>query len=110
MTMYANETRPILKLGRQVVTSRAITALESARYDWQWYVAQLLYKHARGDWGNVCPEDKTSNDEAARNGGRVISSYKVDPFGSDSGHGSNALWVITEADRSTTTVLLAEEY
>jgi len=65
----------------------------------------LLARHAFGDWGELCEEDRVANEGAVASGGRVFSSYEV-------GIGLNAtkVWVITEADRSSTCCLLPEEY
>ena len=60
-----------------------------------------LKRHATGDWGKVCDEDKALNDAALKDGSRVLSAYDVD---------GTTLWIITEADRSVTTFLLPEEY
>ena len=65
-------------------------------------VLAALRRHTRGDWGEVCSEDRQANDEALRLGARLLSVY------------TNAagvrFWVITEADRSATTVLLPSDY
>ena len=61
-----------------------------------------LHRHLRGDWGDLEDEDKQTNDRAVADGGRLLSAYK-----SWSG---TKFWVITEADRATTTFLLPDEY
>lgn len=61
-----------------------------------------LTRYANGDWGDVCKEDWKINDEALKNGLRLLSEYKL-PDG-------RWIWIITEWDRSTTTLLLLEEY
>jgi hypothetical protein len=61
----------------------------------------LLARHQRGDWGDVPPEDARENDFSVLNGLRILSSYRV---------GDEKLWVITEADRSVTTILRPDEY
>tara|TARA_Y100000034_G_C6673295_1_gene295712 strand:- start:18 stop:272 length:255 start_codon:yes stop_codon:yes gene_type:complete len=61
----------------------------------------LLLRHSQGDWGDVDDEDKKANDQAVKNGSRIFSAYR------QNGH---KVWVITEADRSSTCVLLPEEY
>jgi len=61
----------------------------------------LLKRHAQGDWGDLCKEDKAENEFSLRNGFRLFSSYDTE-FGK--------LWIITEADRSVTTFLLPSEY
>lgn len=59
-------------------------------------------RHARGDWGDVCTADWRQNDWALRNGERLLSVYHA--------VSGTKFWIITEADRSATTVLLPEEY
>ena len=61
-----------------------------------------LKRHAQGDWGEVCPEDWQANEEALVGGARILSAYV-----SSSGE---KFWIITEADRSATTMLLPDEY
>lgn len=63
---------------------------------------QLLKRHVTGDYGDVCAEDKEANDGALKCGARIMSVYKVD--------GDTKVWIITEADRSVTTLLLPSEY
>jgi hypothetical protein len=61
----------------------------------------LLTRHCSGDWGNVCKEDRQANDDALNSGERLLSSYEV--FGVK-------VWIITEWDRSYTTILMPSEY
>lgn len=61
-----------------------------------------LARHVQGDWGEVNKEDRQANEDALRNGGRLFSVYRA----SD----GRKFWVITEADRSVTTILLVEDY
>ena len=61
-----------------------------------------LKRHLCGDWGDVEPDDAKANDEAVREGTRILSVYQ-----STSGH---TFWIITEADRSATTIILPEDY
>jgi hypothetical protein len=63
-------------------------------------VLAALRRHAQGDWGDLLPEDAIANGLALKQGGRLFSAY---------GLGRHRFWVITEADRSLTTVLLAED-
>lgn len=60
-------------------------------------------RHARGDWGDVCDEDKRLNDRARKDASRLLSAYTLMD-------GTTRVWIITEADRSATTVLLPDEY
>ena len=65
-------------------------------------VAQALERHSQGDWGDCSPEDQRANNEALENGSRLFSVYHT----SD----STRFWVITEADRASTCVLLPSEH
>jgi hypothetical protein len=84
-------------LGRLVATPAALKALERAGIG----TLALLARHQSGDWGQLCAEDGKTNEEALKHGGRLLSAYPV---------GDARIWVITEADRSATTILLPEEY
>jgi hypothetical protein len=84
-------------LGRILATPGALETILGAGGDPFAYIA----RHASGDWGDLCPFDRRENGLALRHGRRVLSSYKV---------GDGRVWVITEADRSLTTILLPEEY
>ena len=84
-------------LGRTVATPGALATLEQARVD----PASLLARHHCGDWGEICPEDAAANNQALEEGSRLFSSYRV---------GEGKIWIITEADRSATTVLLPQDY
>ena len=86
-----------LSLGRVVATPGALRLLEVAGG----HPFELLARHAAGDWGELCAFDRRQNEIALSDGYRVFSSYKV-PAGS--------VWIITEADRSVTTILRPEEY
>jgi hypothetical protein len=86
-----------LPLGKVVVTPGALKLLTEAGG----HPFKYLARHATGDWGELCAFDRRQNEIALRDGYRVLSSYDV-PAG--------RVWVITEADRSNTTILLPEEY
>lgn len=85
-----------LPLGRTVITTNANGVLDWAD------IAPAIERHRRGDWGDVCKEDAAVNDIAVKVGSRVLSSYKTDS--------GVEFWILTEADRSVTTVLLPEDY
>lgn len=87
---------PLLDLGMLVVTPGANEAITKGD------IITGLELHANGDWGNVCAEDQQTNNKALKNGYRVVSCYP-------SVNGCD-YWIITEADRSVTTILLPEEY
>jgi hypothetical protein len=76
-------------------------ALELLQADGQ-LAALLLARHQGGDFGDICAEDRGTNAEAVRLGGRILSAYKLP--------GAGTVWIITEADRTLTTILLPEEY
>ena len=95
--MSAEPARSVrFQLGRTIITRGALDALDEVD------VRGGIGRHAIGDWGDLCPEDKEANDDALRVGARVLSAYHT-------GCGLK-FWIITEADRSATTVLLPEEY
>lgn len=71
----------------------------------------LLGRHMACDWGDVCEEDSQANQEALENGARLFSVYQLpSPVGTGESLASAKVWIITEADRSTTTLLLPEDY
>ena len=61
-----------------------------------------LKRHLSGDWGDVSEDDKQSNDEAVKDGDRILSAYHAPD--------RTKFWIITESDRSMTTLLLPDEY
>ena len=71
------------------------------------FVVASLNRHVRKDWGDVDKEDKLSNDKALKEGSRLLSAYNDERFPK---HGVATIWIITEADRSMTTVLFPDEY
>lgn len=89
---------PPFPLGRVVATPGALTACERSGD----VPADFIQRHERGDWGNIGPEDWENNDAALQDGLRVVSSYTL--------KNGDAIWVISEADRSATTLLLPDEY
>jgi len=88
----------IFNLGRVVATPNALALLA------QHGVAPLtlLKRHAAGDWGDVPTDDAKANQEALKLGCRLFSAYHMD--------GNVKIWIITEADRSVTTLLLPSDY
>ncbi len=65
-------------------------------------ISTALSRHLQGDWGDMDAEDKQANDEALKAGSRLLSAYRT--------KSGTKFWIITEADRSATTVLLPNEY
>lgn len=91
----ADHFKPRFSLGRLLITSGAQEAFSDQE------VLLAISRHQRGDWGIVCMEDRLLNDKALQTGGRLHSAYRY--------HGVK-LWIITEGDRSATTILLPNEY
>lgn len=89
---------PKFPLGRCVATPAALSLLATNAVS----TGSLLDRHITGDWGKLCDEDKQANDDAVKHGGQVLSSYEL-PSG-------DKVWVITEWDRSVTTVLTPDDY
>jgi hypothetical protein len=87
---------PKFSLGRIVMTESATQTL--LHND----IATALLRHARGDWGDVCAEDRDANESGLWNGTRLFSVYHD--------RKDVKFWIITEADRNTTTVLLPADY
>ncbi len=85
-------------LGQLVATPGALEVLQKSGQS----PADFLDRHSKGDWGEVCDEDKQANEDALVQGTRLLSAYRTQR--------GKRLWIITEADRSATTVLLPEEY
>lgn len=84
-------------MGRIVATPGALQLLEEAGEDPFPYLA----RHCSGDWGEIAQHDRRENERSLRQGWRILSSYPI---------GAERIWIITEADRSVTTLLLPEEY
>ena len=85
-------------LGRIVATKGALVACQNHSVT----PLDLLRRHAAEDWGDLCIEDLQANSQAIRSGERLLSAYRLSS--------QEWIWVITEADRSATTLLLPEEY
>ena len=90
--------RARFSLGQIVATPGALEAMsESGQVP-----AQFIARHVAGDWGEVCDEDKRLNDGALVDDSRILSAYTTAK--------GEKVWVITEADRSSTCILLPAEY
>lgn len=99
---------PIAKfpLGRVVATPASLEVAQQHGVN----LLTLVARHAAGDWGHVSPDDWKENDLSLERGFRILSAYPIDPQKDCRGFGSNTIWIITEADRSVTTILLPDEY
>ena len=99
-SMEQQETtrRPLFSLGMVVATPGAIDAADAANDVLMRYVA----RHVVGEWGDLDVADKRANEQALKSGARLLSAYHL----SD----GTKIWIWTEADRSTTCVMLPSEY
>ena len=98
MTNHDQASRSSFSLGRTLATPGCLQALEEAGES----ASDFLRRHQAKDWGEVCKEDRRANDDALVQGTRLLSAYRTKL--------GVKIWVITEADRSSTTILLPEEY
>lgn len=89
---------PKFPLGQVVATPGALRALEDSGES----AFDLLYRHASGDWGELDEHDRRENELSLREGFRLLSAYRLKT--------GERIWIITEADRSATTLLLPEDY
>ena len=88
---------PKFSLGKTFATAAVTAWAECENID----LSKLMWKHHFGDWGDLGPEDKQANEEALTQGSRILSAYQI---------GDRKIYVITEMDRSMTTILFASEY
>ncbi len=95
--MIKDNTAPLFELGQIVATPAAIEVMEELKIE----ACKLLDRHVSGDFGDIDEEDQESNMVAVDFGLRILSAYNF---------GKRTIWVITEADRSSTCILLASEY
>jgi len=96
--MEPESPRQLFVLGQIFATPGALDACQDAEIDPRTY----LTRHATGDWGDLGGEDKAANDAALLSGARIFSAYTLST--------TERLWIITEADRASTTVLTPLEY
>jgi hypothetical protein len=90
--------QPAFELGQIVATPGALAALQKAGQQ----PGEFLIRHVNRDWGNLSDEDRKENDYSLEHGFRLLSAYRT--------NAGDSLWVITERDRTVTTLLLPEEY
>lgn len=88
--------KPLFELGRTVATATVASKVEEG-----FLVPLYLHRHHCGDWGDLCKDDKKANEDALKDGDRILSAYETS-FG--------RIYIITEWDRSYTTVMFCDEY
>ena len=86
----------LFSFGQVAITAAAMQALSPDT------VAEALSRHAKGDWGTVCKEDWDANDFALGEFGRILSTYQAE--------NQTVFWIITEWNRTATTILLPSDY
>jgi hypothetical protein len=85
----------------QVVWTRGIMNKVAADTGFAYFISDSLKRYLHQDWGDISEEDKLSNAKALAEGTRILAAYK---------NGLDKIWIITEADRSSTCILFPEEY
>ena len=90
--------QPAFELSQIVATPGALAALKKAGQQ----PGEFLTRHVNREWGDIPDEDRRENEYSLEHGFRLLSAYKT--------NAGDRLWIITEADRSVTTLLLPEEY
>jgi hypothetical protein len=90
--------RPKFRLGQLVATPGALRALNDAGQE----PLEFIQRHVSGDWGEVNEEDKQENEFSVTHGFRILSAYRTAK--------GEKIWLMTEAARSATTILLPSEY
>ena len=90
--------QPAFELGQIVATPGALAALKKAGQQ----PGEFLTRHVHREWGDLDEEDRKENEYSLEHGFRLLSAYRT--------NAGDRLWIITESDRSTTTILLPEEY
>lgn len=93
--MFDIDEVALFPLGRIVITQGVMSGVPADE------VASAVVRHSQGDWGDVCDEDRQSNEMALLRQTRLLSAYQTT---------ERKIWIITEADRSYTTILLPLEY
>ena len=90
--------QPAFELGQIVATPGALAALKKAGQQ----PGEFVTRHVNREWGDIPDEDRRENEYSLEQGFRLLSAYKT--------NAGDRLWLITEADRSVTTLLIPEEY
>ena len=91
----------------QIVATRGVFDLACENPEFAHFIQKSLNRHVKGDWGDVDKGDKEANDQALKEDTRLLSAYNDARFPKN---GVATIWIITEADRSATTILFPDEY
>ena len=95
-SIFEVEMNAKFEIGKLLITPGALQKIAPEK------VQETIGRHVSGDWGEVCEDDSALNDWAMKNHERILSAYRSNE--------GDRFWVITEADRSVTTILLPSEY
>lgn len=93
--------KPLFNLDSVAATSKVAEVLDGKT------INDLVTRHLMGDWGNICEEDKESNRQAIKEDYRILSCYDLKQYGYED---LERVYIITEADRSYTTLMFVSEY
>ncbi len=85
-----------------LVCTQGVNSLMNENERFRMFVNESVLRHQLADWGDLVPQDKAANDQALADGERLLSAYLV--------NGLPKIWIITEADRSSTCILFPSEY
>jgi hypothetical protein len=111
--MNRSNTTKCLDLGRLVATAGVASTMnelpEEESFIFNRFLAESLSRHTVGDWGDVCEEDWEINDDSFETGGRILSAYEPEKRFPQLSPDLK-IWIITECDRSATTILYPHEY
>lgn len=88
------------ELGKTVATTGVHCKMQEDK-GFDSFVKRSLERYSNCDWGDTCEEDKLENEKSLKNGERILAVYE---------HGDDTIWIITEWDRSVTTILFPSEY
>ena len=91
-------SEPLFSLGQTVATPGALESLQEAGQE----AHEFLVRHIKGDWGDLSEEDRQENNLSLKEGFRLLSAYHLKT--------GVKIWIISESDRSVTTLLLPSEY
>ena len=100
MNLLKPSTRPVVRTGR-ICWTAGINDKIADDENFAKFVMDNFARHVKGDWGDICLEDWQENELSLKQGFRLLSAYIS---------GEEKIWIITEADRSVTTVLFPDEY
>lgn len=92
--------KPLFPIGNIYLT-RGVNDMIAEDVVFAAFVLKSIQRHCIKDWGDLTPDDKYANDQALLEGTRILSAYIIGPY---------KIWIITEADRSATTILFPDEY